>query len=205
MFWESHKLIIPYLMRCIQRATEVYPDAQFVAITNKPEVFPECFRFITCAEDKEELLDVYDTKDDRDRINRHYIFFSDYARMHYLANNPDTLYIDTDTYCLKRMPKLNPGVVGSRQFPCNNDVIYNNDNIHLMWELMERRHEIKDQIDRRQNLVPLIKLLAWDVNAINLTKWFGHKLNATIEPEVQAMLKGNGYGSSIYRRQRFTT
>ena len=32
----------------------------------------------------------------------HYMNFSDYARFHYLSEHEDTLYLDTDIYCVKR-------------------------------------------------------------------------------------------------------
>jgi len=78
---------------CIRRAKEVYPDANFKCITHMRAFF--CMELINPSEID---LSEYNANEDN------YCGWSDYARLWYLSKHPNTLYMDTDTWCNERMP-----------------------------------------------------------------------------------------------------
>lgn len=83
-------------IRCIRRAIEVYPLAHFQVITTLPEFFG--FEIID-AGIYLQTLKVYGIYDLSDHLQ-----YSDYARLRWLSDNPNTLYMDTDTWAIKHIP-----------------------------------------------------------------------------------------------------
>ncbi len=84
-------------LKCIRRAMAVYPHANFKVITTLKEFFG--FKVIDAYEILENLkgfnIDINDP-----------IWFSDYARYYWLSRVPNTLYIDTDTFCTAPIPLI---------------------------------------------------------------------------------------------------
>jgi hypothetical protein len=76
-----------YRNACIKRVLQIYPRANFKVIT-KLETF---YGMETIHPDTFPVG--VDSKD--------FLSYSDYARLKYLSENEDTLYIDSDTWCEK--------------------------------------------------------------------------------------------------------
>ena len=82
--------------KCIRRALEVYSDAKFKVITQLTEFFGI------------EIVPLYEVARHMQKYNIQLsrpVMFADYARLFWLARNPDTLYIDTDAFCIKPIPQ----------------------------------------------------------------------------------------------------
>lgn len=97
---------------CMARARKVYPDADFKIITDQKVPFNWMDKI------SPENLDFKSPK-----------LFSDYARILYLSENPFTLYIDCDVYCLNPVPIDRPGAAKIW-------AIYNFDRLSLMREIL---------------------------------------------------------------------
>ncbi len=93
---------------CISRAREVYPDAHFKIITDQIMPF-EWLEIIEAGKNEFKSPQLY----------------SDYRRIYYLSENPYTLYLDTDVYCLKPIELNCLGNAGIW-------AIYNHNNLKLM-------------------------------------------------------------------------
>jgi hypothetical protein len=73
--------------KCVSQVKMMYPRAKFNVITKLKE-----FYGMNCIHP--ETFPVGVSTDD-------YISYSDYARLKWLSENEDTLYIDTDTWCVE--------------------------------------------------------------------------------------------------------
>jgi len=81
---------------CIRRAKELYPEANFKCITNLKEFYG--MELINADElcSQMELEGYYSDTDN-------FMALSDEMRFYWLANHKNTLYMDTDTYCVERL------------------------------------------------------------------------------------------------------
>lgn len=85
--------------RCIIQALKIYPKANFKVITAMKAFYDM------------EIINVYDIieemkKEDLYTDINHYMALSDEMRFWWLKNNPETLYLDTDTWCKEQMPYM---------------------------------------------------------------------------------------------------
>lgn len=80
--------------KCVKRAMKIYPKANFICITADSEFYG------MATVPFEHWIEKYNIP------MSDMMGLSDYIRFDYLSENPDTLYLDTDTYCTKKMPFL---------------------------------------------------------------------------------------------------
>jgi hypothetical protein len=138
-------------IKCIRRALEVYPDANFKVITTLNEFFG---------------MEVIDAREILDKLNEYDvdiqdpIFFSDYARYYWLARNPRTLYIDTDALCTTPIPEAND--IGHDDYWA----IWNGDDLNGIQEVL-------NQHGGQRHLLHTPQLLA--KVGRNLSQYFIHK------------------------------
>lgn len=79
----------------------VYPDAEYVCITKQKAFLDPKIKCI----DPQVVIDqmkVYFELKETPEVWKEYLIFSEWARYFYIANNPDTLYLDTDCRMLKQ-------------------------------------------------------------------------------------------------------
>lgn len=138
-------------IKCIRRAMEVYPDASFKVITQLKEFFG--MEIISLVE---VLRFLREYKIDLDNP----LMFADYARYYWLSIYPNTLYIDTDAFCISPIPTLKG--IGHDDYWA----IWNGNDLEGVKEILER-HEDK------QVLLHTPKLLA--SRGTNLSCYFDHK------------------------------
>ena len=93
--WDGTELS-DYRRECVLRAKKIYPDVHFVCILKGDWPF-NGFECIEWDGIKKEIIKRYGIGVDETRP------FSEYARFMYLSENPFTLYLDTDIYCIKKM------------------------------------------------------------------------------------------------------
>lgn len=138
-------------LKCIRRAVEVYPGANFKVITTLKEFFGF------------EVIDAYEVWQNLKIFNVDItdpIWFSDYARLFWLARNPNTLYLDTDTFCISPIPVLK-GIGYSNYW-----AIWNGQDLSGIAEVL-------DNNNGEQALLHTPKLLA--ERGKNLSQYFVHK------------------------------
>jgi len=123
--------ISDYRLKCISRAKEVYPNAEFKCITKTTEWCPYEFDFITWSEMEKKIKDKWNVTIESP------IAFSDYARFAYLSENKNTLFLDTDVYCKERMPEMN----GIGIYQGNICVIYNGVHLNFFYQLVKKRRK----------------------------------------------------------------
>jgi hypothetical protein len=150
--WTGSKIpLYEWRTRCIRRAVEIYPEANFKVITTLKGFFN--MEIIDAVELNKEMaeykLDVHSG-----------VMFSDYARYYWLSKNPNTLYIDTDVWCVKPMPEIE----GSGN--CNYWMIWNGNNTEIMKELL-------DTHDYRGSLVHTVVPLSQA--GVQMGEYFEHK------------------------------
>ena len=131
--------------KCVSQVKMCYPMAKFTVITKLKEFYG---MKIVHPDDYEVGVDPED-----------YISYSDYARLKWLSENEDTLYIDTDTWCNK--PYEFTDKMGSAYF-------------EAIWSGKET-HKIKEVADMAEGrtLMKLGKEL--DARGENLHKYFDHR------------------------------
>lgn len=127
---------------CIRRALEIYPNANFQVITMLKSFFNMA------------IIDPYDVGIDLDET----MVYSDYVRLDWLSRHPNTLYLDTDTFCMKPMP-LTRGM-GSAGF----EAIWSGHDQDKIREVFYSRGEKK-----------LLYPLAQKFKGHNLADYFEHK------------------------------
>ena len=138
-------------LKCIRRAVEVYPDANFKVITNLKEFFG--FK----------IIDAYEILENLKVFNVDFndpIWFSDYARYYWLCRYPNTLYLDTDTFCLSPIPELKG--IGHADYWA----IYNGDDLAGISEVLNNHNN-------KRALLHTPALLA--ERGTNLSQYFDHK------------------------------
>jgi hypothetical protein len=113
--WVKGRLTDFNLM-CMKRAKEIYPDADFVFFSDRLAPFPWMNRVTA------NYLNINSPQ-----------MYSDYARLFYLSNQPHTLYIDCDVYCLKPIPLDDFGSAGIW-------AIYNHDKMDAIKSILKNRN-----------------------------------------------------------------
>lgn len=93
--WDGRRELPPQRNACVSAALSLYPDAEFACITMSSSFYSAAIKVIPWDMVKAQLSaflgvpkDAYAWHDP--------MCFSDWARFWFLANNPDTLYLDTD-------------------------------------------------------------------------------------------------------------
>lgn len=126
----------------MDRARKIYPDACFKLITDQ---YPP-FHWI-------EKVEAYKKKFKSPQL------YSDWARIKFLSENPYTLYLDTDAYCIKPIPFEKPGNAGIW-------AIYNCNIVSLMKNILH-------QIEVNQSPFYYGNILKFSFSRIN--SYFEHK------------------------------
>lgn len=102
---------------CIMRAREIYPNAHFKIITDQIIPF--------------EWMEIIEAKINNFKSPQ---LYSDYMRIVHLAEYPNTLYLDTDAYCLRPIELNCLGNAGIW-------AIYNHNNLELMRDILRQLNE----------------------------------------------------------------
>ena len=140
--------------KCIRRAMEVYPDFNFKVITGLKSFFG--FETIKL----EPIFEAIKEYNVRPISDGHHMNFSDYARYYWLSNHPNTLYLDTDTWCIKRMPII-PGL-GNMEY----EAIWNGEDLESIKRVLGQ-HNNKEILLHTSRLLSQI--------GTNLSEYFEHK------------------------------
>lgn len=164
--WKTHKRIDKARLACIKRAREIYPDAKFVFITDDRSFVEEGDEVLPVRRVTKILVNDFKVMPAR---LRSYLGFTDYAKFWYLSQNENTMYLDTDVYCLKKLPKIKKGVGAG--IPEAISVLYNHDNPDLFKALFFRRNNTS-------NLVGLGDHMDYDNDFKDVSKYFEHKAEA---------------------------
>ena len=137
--------------RCIFRAKEMYPDAKFYCVTTLKDFYGM------------EILDAVDIAE-KMKVQGYYgditqfIPFSDALRFWWLSKQSNTLYMDTDTWCIKPFePQEEPGKVG----------------IEAIWNGNDKT-TFKDFLDRRKNGEIFVGYRD-ELDIDDLSEYFEHK------------------------------
>ena len=148
------KPLYEWRMKCIRRALTIYPTAHFQVITTMKEFFN---------------MQVIEANDISNNLNDEFsigitlhdpICFSDYARYYWLARNPQTLYIDTDVFCVSPIPEIQD--IGHDDYWA----IWNGNNLKGIQDILA-------QHDEKRYLFHTPKLLA--TVGRNFSQYFIHK------------------------------
>ena len=78
----------------------VYPDAEYVCITKQKSFLDPKIKCIDPQVITDQMVTYFELKETPE-VWKEYLIFSDWVRYFYIANNPDTLYLDTDCRALK--------------------------------------------------------------------------------------------------------
>lgn len=98
--WEGVRSLPQERANNIRIALDRYPDGEFHCISRSKSFFCSEFKVIDWEDTVSEIEGFFCLKDVGKFIS--YIYFSDWARFLFLAQNPDTLYMDTDVKLLKK-------------------------------------------------------------------------------------------------------
>lgn len=97
--WKGDREISRDRISTIEQVHELYPDANFLLLTNGNPLLPYQ-KIINWEEEKERMIKFYNLSFFPTQWNE-YMAFSDWYRFYYLINNPNTLFLDTDCRMLK--------------------------------------------------------------------------------------------------------
>jgi hypothetical protein len=137
--------------KCIRRALEVYPDAKFKVITQLTEFFGI------------EIVSLHEVVRHMEEYNirlDNTVMFANYARLYWLARHANTLYIDTDTFCIKPI----------KQSPT---IQYANDWAIWNGQELESIQDVLDQHGGKEILLPTPELLP--AKGKSMIEYFDHK------------------------------
>lgn len=163
--WFQRYKLSSYRRRCIDRVRELYPEANFFIFTDDIHSFPGWI-----------LLDVEAYKK---HLKEDYLileewlqnlyFFTDCLRFYFLSGTPNTLYIDTDTYCVEKIPKLKSKKVGAVQHTIS--TLYNNNNLEYFTKIFEEH--VNDYYTKTLNR--LIKYFDFGKSVVDISDYFIHQ------------------------------
>lgn len=161
--WKDHHILSKERLACIESANMMYPNSKLMVITNIQKVFPDYMEIIKLETVRDILINEYNVNPDR---LRDYYGFSDYARFWYLSNHINTLYLDTDTQCVKKMPEIPSGICGGK--PYRLDALYNNDSPETFSKHFNKRNNTS-------NLMGLTNSFDYENDFINISEYFIHR------------------------------
>lgn len=125
--------------KCIARALEVYPDANVTVIT--------CLKdFYGCdVVDAREVIEEMAIEGYEVNINN-FVLTSDVMRFWWLSKHPNTLYMDTDTWCIKPMPiTKEPGKVAI-------EALWNGEDTKTFGDFLDARDLTKHFVTQERKL-----------------------------------------------------
>jgi len=146
--------------KCIINAIQKYPEAKFRVITSLKAFYDM------------EIVNVYDVIDEMKKEDlytdiNHYMALSDEMRFWWLKNNPETLYLDTDTWCEETMPYM------KECGHMNIEALWNGNNEHTKPFDKITSKRIKGELFN--TYIPEL----YESDSIVLDKYFSHKAKWT--------------------------
>jgi len=174
--WVSGFEFSEYRKKCLDRMLEVYPDRESVVITDEPELFKNFDHIIEVTDYKIKLVKEYGVDVVKLSLAYH---FSDCARMVFLYENINTLYIDTDVYCTEPIPTIPLDKFGAlNQEIC---VLYNNNSSAIFKELLYKYKDLKANALAVLSLDKLFKDSMFGLSEYFIHKSAVHGYNGIIE------------------------
>lgn len=160
--WFGEKELSDYRKKCINRAMELYPKAEFFCLTNNPGIWPVGVELLDYGKYWKKIVDDYGNHPAQ--IPDYYTL-GDHLRFIWCSEGRDRLYLDTDTYCVDPLPKLPKGKCGSVYGQL--DVLYSNDKPEILEQVYQNRK-------KTTNLFYLKNLVNNSEKFINLDSFFNH-------------------------------
>lgn len=157
-----------YRIACIKRAKEVYPDAKFKCITNFTKFYDMEVVDATALAKEMTKLGYYGNTD-----KEKYMYLSDEMRFWWLTHYPNTLYLDTDTWCEKPMP------ITPRAGKVRIEALWSGEQCERFMDILVQREKGKLFIGYHRK-----------VDAEDLSEYFTHKktILEAIEPLMEKQL-----------------